>query len=1406
MICENYPIYKGCSFLAVNFYEEISTTFEDCLTEALICENAFLESENSSDLGKVNEIYRSPWTKIQYDEEFISHQISKIEESIPEKSENISVILDLPVWISETDDSFNELKNNPEEDIFDEKDLDLFQENTLDGKYQLLDVPYIPFTLSNSGIQYPSIIDLLKKLPLMEVDDSDFSNEIVEAIFDTDFEDTKGKAPQISIEDSFEELTLPEIPDDDNFFEIENIINKDITMTEPIEFENDQEIYSNDQNTITTMTQSKNMSFDIQFDCDIKSELFKNGEENNNAFGFQKTCNPVKISHFENTQQSDIVINNHCVEENDINDHILNDEINTALNGSPQSLHNNENLNAVLKSDSLENYFENLSNPENNITEIMDKIIGSTSCNAEIGNHDYGGYSFKNDFNESNINFQYLDKNHEDIFSQHVDFNVETLTKPEGDLPQSHLVEIKNQGKLHTVNDNERNAYLEKMSHLTLDKKINMNEDYRNFSSLPSCTNSKNLKSCTAVRKDKLLNNQINSTINKNSQDKIIASQNLNSSQSVNLLSNFLNLTKLTNNRNIIPSTKLSPSHFSPNFNTDKTHQNYEYSQSSSDSLSQAQSFPKKCSPLSKLIVEDVHVKFMGKMVNILLIYEANAVPLLQSLMKSGQFKFPPKYTIADISSCKTCFLLNQEVKQCRDENIDLFKEDSYEIFIKKFDDEMDNFAKNDFVHPKIRELSTFLKEKFNICKNIGQKFKVLIIIKKHLNIVYKSLESALKQLECNFKIFLIPESVFLHENTLMFKSSEDTVYIISPFSLSKNIPWKDLILVIEYEQDCNSFWKQICSEKTIMHAFVQVVELPLKSLEEIQKITIQDKITMNPVKENIRSLIVSTSVMSQYQLLYLLESKLNISVCIRQYKEMMPHLHFADIAIDAKSALILISNVSFSVDDFQEILYDRVSFLFLKYEVCWMIVQENIITLKHVNWKENFWKFYLSTENLCKNSQYNKIKILHTHSIEDTSDFIKSIVSRSMDKHHVSVSSQITKEEIFLMSFPSLNPYVVNHMLSLCCLHELMNLTLNELLLKWSFIPERFLKCFYLTLHKVSTSSPDASDESPDSTPHSDHEKNSLEFELKPNFQENLSFSLDFDDPEDIPENETFTNIETGTNNLEDDIPSLLWTHKESPCTPEKSLQELDLDYMSLKLSHKYDAYENILNEEDTSITNETSNNVNHQEDSYSFEILNSKLPKSIWDTEDYYTAKNNDFINLTKLNNRLDFLNSSSNRVDIGQEALPNFNSQKENNFKQFLCTPRKRKYSMVQDSVKNNDTIISSPILKKSCRIQKGMVSKTVSKNDLIYKPNNQDISPYDPDQVKVIPFARRDIYREDLNKNSKQQNDADIFLGHSLSQWSDPSSPLRSLPMTPATSRRLSYEKMPGVKGQTRLVFR
>lgn len=53
--------------------------------------------------------------------------------------------------------------------------------------------------------------------------------------------------------------------------------------------------------------------------------------------------------------------------------------------------------------------------------------------------------------------------------------------------------------------------------------------------------------------------------------------------------------------------------------------------------------------------------------------------------------------------------------------------------------------------------------------------------------------------------------------------------------SLSKNLQWKNLTLVIEYESDDSVLWKSICNQQKIAHAFVKLDVLPLKTLKEIK-------------------------------------------------------------------------------------------------------------------------------------------------------------------------------------------------------------------------------------------------------------------------------------------------------------------------------------------------------------------------------------------------------------------------------------------------------------------------------------------------------------------------------------------------------------------------------------------
>lgn len=56
--------------------------------------------------------------------------------------------------------------------------------------------------------------------------------------------------------------------------------------------------------------------------------------------------------------------------------------------------------------------------------------------------------------------------------------------------------------------------------------------------------------------------------------------------------------------------------------------------------------------------------------VKILLIYESAATFYIQNLLLWDEFKLSPDLTIIDISLDKTRFLLNQEVKNCQDQNI----------------------------------------------------------------------------------------------------------------------------------------------------------------------------------------------------------------------------------------------------------------------------------------------------------------------------------------------------------------------------------------------------------------------------------------------------------------------------------------------------------------------------------------------------------------------------------------------------------------------------------------------------------------------------------------------------------------------------------------------------------------
>ncbi|CAL1279681.1 unnamed protein product, partial [Larinioides sclopetarius] len=224
------------------------------------------------------------------------------------------------------------------------------------------------------------------------------------------------------------------------------------------------------------------------------------------------------------------------------------------------------------------------------------------------------------------------------------------------------------------IDDNEKNSYIEKISKLTFEKRINEKNKPTSSSVFPNNEPFKNFKCYTAIRNERIPNSQFSPLCSNNLSEDQEFSQNSNSSKTVNLLSNFLNITKLSNNN--FTSTSKSKCDFLKSYLKDKENEDSTSNQKSL--FSAVLSSSKTNSPpaaVPEFELEDLLVKLPDEMIKIVQIYEANAVPLLLSLLQSDKFKFPVKFTIADISPCKTCFLLNQEVKQCKDNNTSLLKE-----------------------------------------------------------------------------------------------------------------------------------------------------------------------------------------------------------------------------------------------------------------------------------------------------------------------------------------------------------------------------------------------------------------------------------------------------------------------------------------------------------------------------------------------------------------------------------------------------------------------------------------------------------------------------------------------------------------------------------------------------------
>ncbi|XP_058927530.1 protein shortage in chiasmata 1 ortholog [Kogia breviceps] len=367
------------------------------------------------------------------------------------------------------------------------------------------------------------------------------------------------------------------------------------------------------------------------------------------------------------------------------------------------------------------------------------------------------------------------------------------------------------------------------------------------------------------------------------------------------------------------------------------------------------------------------------------------------------------------------------------------------------------------------------------------QQIKVLIIIRmdsdgeKHLLIkILNKIEGlTLTVLHSNKKDFLESKDVL---NGTSFCAVVHNQYIGADF------PWSNFSFVVEYNFVENSCWAEHCEKLNIPYLALKVI-LPDTVLK---RSTLLDSFGGFLLEIQIPYVFfASEGLLNTPEILQLLESKYNITLVERCCSESLKLFggteHYVVVTIDEDTTIILQDLEELNCEKASDNIIMRLMALSFQYSYCWIILyakkplnSEYYLTEKTLH---HLALIYAALVSSGLKSEELDVKLIIAPGVEETALLFRQIADHNLmtskrdphewlDKSWLEVSP--SKEEMYLLDFPSVNPLVAQLMLNKGpSLNWILLATLCQLRELLPEVPEKVLKhfCDITSLFKISPS-----------------------------------------------------------------------------------------------------------------------------------------------------------------------------------------------------------------------------------------------------------------------------------------------------------------------------------------------
>ncbi|XP_058528728.1 protein shortage in chiasmata 1 ortholog isoform X2 [Ochotona princeps] len=368
------------------------------------------------------------------------------------------------------------------------------------------------------------------------------------------------------------------------------------------------------------------------------------------------------------------------------------------------------------------------------------------------------------------------------------------------------------------------------------------------------------------------------------------------------------------------------------------------------------------------------------------------------------------------------------------------------------------------------------------------QQIKVLIIIRMDSDVEKHLLIKILSKIEgLTLTVYHSDEGKEFLESSPLLNGTSSCVIIHNQY-IGANFPWGNFSFVVEYNYVENSYWTTHCKKLNIPYVRLKVI-LPDTVL---QGSTSLDTFHGFPLEIQIPYVFfASDGLLNTPEILQLLESNYNILLVERGCSESLKLFgsteHYAVVTVDEHTAIVLQNLEELNYEKASDNIIMRLMALSFQYSYCWLILykKETINSEYHLTEKtlHHLALIYAALVSSGLKSAELDVKLIIAPGVEETALIIRQIADHSLmtskrephdwlNKSWLEISP--SKEELYLLDFPSINPLVAQLMLNKgSSLHGLLLANLCQLQEVLPEVPEKVLKhfCSITSLFKINSS-----------------------------------------------------------------------------------------------------------------------------------------------------------------------------------------------------------------------------------------------------------------------------------------------------------------------------------------------